>query len=236
MTANNATLFTISDSSIRFSAVTVPNASEIKPNRSFAGWNGPDPRRPTLAALEHEFPSEVLRRSHTWGTSGWESTVRARPGQFALIITLHGNVVEHWEVKSRARALKMAQDAFGNVLYSVTAWFGDVLNALHPIHPSRWTSEATHDVVEARWQYQALTGFHVDLVNVLIITGMDPKVFWGLGRELRDTVAVDLVETFPGVQAASKGRPINRLLWADTPRADMASPEERERLLKSHWS
>lgn len=205
--------------------------ADIPADRSFAGWTGPDPRRPTLQSLERRYPVEVSRRQYTWGTSGWECIVRSNPRKSAIIVTLHGNVVEHATVKSRAKALKIADRPFEFALGSVTMCLGDIADHLTVIHPALWTSIELHDLVEPRWFYQALTGFHVDFVNALIMQGSTAGALQFLALDPTHELARHVIADFPGIKQAANGRPIAHLLWSNTPRAEQATPEETERLL-----
>lgn len=203
----------------------------IPVDRSFAGWTGPDPRRPTLDRLKKDYPIEVATTAHTWGIAGWECIVRRNPRRAVVIVCLHGMVVDRWVTSSRTKALALADRCFDLTVESVTGCLGLASEHLSTIHPALWSSEETLDLVEPRWLYQALTGLHVDFVNTLIMLATPAEVleFFALHPDHEPTG--DLVNTFPGVEQLAEGRPILNLLWAHPPRADQASAEEVDRLL-----
>lgn len=176
-----------------------------------------------------DYPDRVVARQFTWGTSGWEASIRHNPDldEALYLLTLHGEVVDvSFEI-----TLEQALGRLDNAQRDAAAHVSGELRLM----AAPFTAEfercsdgcAYVTSLDARWRYQALTGLHSDVVNALIAHGASSDDFLLVATTSgpwRHEVLEDFFLSHP------KRTNLDRLAASHSPLAYLATPTEWMRL------
>ena len=161
-----------------------------------------------------------------WPTDGWVSTIHQMPtGQYRYSLIRHGRTVTSREFVSESEALDWRRDARDHHLTAISVWLECVADWLleGDLPFADNNCEDLVQVLEARAEYQAITGLDTDEVNAMISNRASAEEYAIVGR----TPSRALLSRYRAL--ARNLEPLHPYLWLEIKESQMSPYWNRER-------